>query len=132
MAYTQLLYYLINAYSFVIFYFILLTKLYIFFLKKKGLLCVNYQEDIEGVKRFQQKLNQLFHSFVYGLPANSAREKGQKMIDINLNTCRIFLRLGPDPSNRELDDLIYFLLSCYESQGIDVDYYRADILQVIK
>ncbi|KAI7850533.1 peptidase family C50-domain-containing protein [Circinella umbellata] len=95
----------------------------------KGMLCGNYHEDSEGLKKFQRKLNQLLHNFVYGLPPNSTREKSQKMIDINLNMCRVFLRLGPDPSSRELDDIIDFLLSCYESQGVDIDYNRADIVQ---
>ncbi|KAI9244469.1 peptidase family C50-domain-containing protein [Phascolomyces articulosus] len=95
----------------------------------KGLLCGNYHEDPEGVQKFQRKLCQLVCSFIYGLPPNSTREKSQKTIDISLDMCRVFLRLGADPSERELDDIVYFLLSCYESQDVSVDYYRADILK---
>ncbi|KAI9484692.1 peptidase family C50-domain-containing protein [Zychaea mexicana] len=99
----------------------------------KGLLCGNYHEDEEGLNKFQRKINQLMHNFVYDLPSTGGeKEKSQKTMDINLEMCRVFLRLGSDPSSRDIDDIIYFLLSCYTSHGIAVDTFRADLAQVKK
>ncbi|KAI8150319.1 peptidase family C50-domain-containing protein [Fennellomyces sp. T-0311] len=91
----------------------------------KGLLAGNYQEDADGLNKFQEKVSQAVYRIIPG-----TRDKTQSWINISLDMCRVFLRLGPDPSGRDLDDIIYFMLSCYETHDVVVDYFNIDISEL--
>lgn len=54
----------------------------------------------------------------------------RKHVDISKDICRLFLRLGSDPSSVEIEDALYFFLSCYEAHDIVVDYSQMDIGEV--
>lgn len=54
----------------------------------------------------------------------------RKQVELDINFCRMMLCLGDRPSFRELEDLAYFILSCYESQEIKIDYSKVDIKKV--
>jgi hypothetical protein len=54
----------------------------------------------------------------------------KKQVELSLSFCRMVLRLGRYPTVRDLEDLAYFALSCYEAQEIQIDYSKFDIKKV--
>lgn len=54
----------------------------------------------------------------------------RKHVDISKDICRLFLRLGNDPSSAEIEDALSFFLSCYEAHDVTVDRSQIDIVEV--
>lgn len=90
----------------------------------KGLLSGRTQEHKEELVKFQKS----FSEFVYKTVIAVVPFK--KQIELSLTLCRMILRLGRRPSFRELEDLIYFALTCYEAQEVQLDYSKIDIVKV--
>lgn len=89
----------------------------------KGLLSGRTQEDKEELVKFQKHLSEFIYKTVI------ATVPFKKQIELSLTLCRMVLRLGRRPSFRELEDLIYFALTCYEAQEVQLDYTKIDILK---
>ncbi|CEI87027.1 hypothetical protein RMCBS344292_01448 [Rhizopus microsporus] len=92
----------------------------------KGILCGQRMESNNQIKKFQEGLNKLIHKVVM----KSANKKAK--IEFSLQLCRIILQLGESPSNRELEDVACFTLSCYDDCLIDIDSNRTNVDEVTK
>ena len=90
----------------------------------KGLLSGRRQEHKEELNKFQKSLSDVLYKTV------NAATPTKKMIEFNLSFCRMILCLGRHPAFRELEDLIYFAFSCYETQQVPLDYSKIDVLKV--
>lgn len=90
----------------------------------KGLLSGRTQEHKEELVKFQKSLNELIYKTI------TAVTPTKKQIELSLNFCRMVLRLGRRPTFKELEDLIYFAIACYEAQEVQFDYTKVDMLKV--
>ncbi|KAI8376399.1 peptidase family C50-domain-containing protein [Radiomyces spectabilis] len=95
----------------------------------KGLLCGQYQEDEEALSQLCQMVTQLVYKAAYNI-TDDRSYSNKKCININSTICRMLVRLGPDPSSQDLQDVIYYLLSCYENQDVIVQYSLVDMPQL--
>jgi separase len=59
----------------------------------------------------------------------SSPEKGQRQTPLELDPvlCQVLIRLGADPSDSELEDVMYYLFESYESAGMIVEYDELDL-----
>lgn len=62
--------------------------------------------------------------------SKQGKQKINKRLDLDLEACRMILRLGPEPRDFEMEDVIYFLLASHEIHDISVDYESIDITMV--
>ncbi|KAJ8658660.1 hypothetical protein O0I10_005700 [Lichtheimia ornata] len=92
----------------------------------KGFLSGQCQEHPKALQEFHGSVNQLVYNAVYQKPLDS-QQVTRKHVDINKEICRLFLRLGSDPSSVEVEDALYFFLSCYEAHDIAVDHTQMNI-----
>jgi UbiD family decarboxylase len=84
------------------------------------LLSAQVAESREELNRFQKSASELIFKAV----------DSKKRIEISLNCCRMILRLGYNPQQAHLEDVIYFLLSCYELQEMEIDYKKIKVASV--
>ncbi|KAJ3326347.1 hypothetical protein HDV06_000223 [Boothiomyces sp. JEL0866] len=86
-----------------------------------------------NLAKFQQSLTKLiFKSVSKFLP------KGAVCQEFDVELCEIIVTLGTDTLFEELEDVVYFLLDCYQSKGHIIDYdevnvedLRDDMLELI-
>lgn len=90
----------------------------------KGLMTGRFYEYKEELVKFQKGLNDAVYKFV------NLTTPAKKPVEFSLNFCRLFFKLGRRPNNRDLEDLAYYTLGCYENQGIEFDYSKIDTKQV--
>ncbi|KAF1798299.1 peptidase family C50-domain-containing protein [Mucor lusitanicus] len=87
----------------------------------KGLLTGRCQEYKEELVKFQKAMNEITFKTVNVAMATKLK------VELSLAFCRVVVRLGRHPSQRDLDDVAYFALSCYEAQNIQMDYTKVDV-----
>ncbi|GAA5799445.1 hypothetical protein HPULCUR_004860 [Helicostylum pulchrum] len=87
----------------------------------KGILSGRHHESKDQLSKFQKGLNELVFKMI------SAISPIRKQVELSVNFCRMALCLGRRPTFRDLEDLSYFILSCYDAQGAQVDYGKLDI-----
>ncbi|KAL9542009.1 hypothetical protein MBANPS3_008825 [Mucor bainieri] len=87
----------------------------------KGLLTGRCQEYREELVKFQKAINDITFKTVQSVAATKLK------VELSLAFCRAVVRLGRRPSPRELDDVAYFALSCYEAHNIQIDYAKMDL-----
>lgn len=90
----------------------------------KGLLTGRCQEYKEELVKFQKAMNEITFKTVNVAMATKLK------VELSLAFCRVVVRLGRHPSQRDLDDVAYFALSCYEAQNIQMDYTKVDVKKV--
>ncbi|GAN04654.1 conserved hypothetical protein [Mucor ambiguus] len=86
----------------------------------KGLLTGRCQEYKEELVKFQKAMNEITFKTVNSLVATKLK------VELSLAFCRVVVRLGRHPPQRDLEDVAYFALSCYEAQNIQIDYTKID------
>lgn len=82
-------------------------------------------EHKEELIKFQKSLNEVVYRIV-----NEPSVVTKKQLEFGLHFCRMVLRLGRQPSVRDLEDLAHFMLFCYKAQDIQVDHTRIDLKKV--
>lgn len=90
----------------------------------KGLLTGRCREYKEELVKFQKAMNEITFKTVNGITATKLK------VDLSLAFCRTVVRLGRHPTNRDLEDIVYFVMSCYEAQNIQIDYTKMDFKKV--
>lgn len=80
----------------------------------------------EELNKFQKRLSEAVFKLVNeNIPTN------KKQVELSIPFCRMALRLGRYPTLRDLEDLAYFALSCYDAQPeIHIDYNKFDMKKV--
>lgn len=53
-----------------------------------------------------------------------------KQVELDINFCRMMVRLGPRPNPRDSEDLAYFVLSRYDAQDGELDHSKLDMKKV--
>lgn len=76
--------------------------------------------------RFQETVGNLLFETV----SKHGKQKVNKRLDLDLEVCRMVLRLGPDAQDFELVDIVYFLLASHEIHDISLDYNAIDPTKV--
>ncbi|KAI8048138.1 peptidase family C50-domain-containing protein [Gilbertella persicaria] len=91
----------------------------------KAMLTGRCHEHKEELRKFQKSINEVIFKCV-----NQATGT-KKQVELNLTFCRMVLRLGQLPNVRDIEDVIYFSLACYEAQGVPIDYSRIDLKKLM-
>ncbi|KAI9030916.1 peptidase family C50-domain-containing protein [Phycomyces nitens] len=92
----------------------------------KGLLCGNHESNQPELTRFKDTLVKAVYEVArksQGVGSPSVCET----LDIELSVCRMILKLGPSPQERDVEDVIQLLLGDYESQGAVIKYASIDV-----
>ncbi|KAI8639658.1 peptidase family C50-domain-containing protein [Parasitella parasitica] len=92
----------------------------------KGILVGRNREYKEEVVKFHKAMNEIISKTVNGVIATKLR------VELSLAFCRTVVRLGRHPTTRDLEDVAYFALSCYETQDIRIDYTQIDFKKLIE
>ncbi|CAO3592351.1 unnamed protein product [Absidia cylindrospora] len=92
----------------------------------KGLFCGRHQVYEEAFVSFQQSIYRILLENIYG-PATSSNKC---VLEIDEQTLHMILRLGTSPIHHDLEDIVYFLLSCYECHDICIDYSDTIIIRM--
>ncbi|KAG1454718.1 hypothetical protein G6F56_007250 [Rhizopus delemar] len=82
----------------------------------KGILSGQRNESLDDLKKFCDQLNELVHKIVIKVSIKKAK------VEFSLHFCRIILELGQSPSPKELEDVVNFVLSCYEEHSIYIGF----------
>lgn len=90
----------------------------------KGLLTGRYREYKEELIKFQKAMNDITFKAINNATATKVR------VELSLAFCRTVVRLGRHSTHRDLEDVAYFALSCYEVQNIQVNYTKIDFEKV--
>jgi hypothetical protein len=61
---------------------------------------------------------------------NESSAATKKQLELGLPFCRMILRLGRRPNVHDLEDLAYFVLSCYKAQEVQIDPSKIDLKKV--
>ncbi|KAI8335102.1 peptidase family C50-domain-containing protein [Chlamydoabsidia padenii] len=96
----------------------------------KGLFSSRYHIYDKGVDSFRQSLKNILTESVYG--SSSSSTNNTRVLDVNDRILHMILRLGPNPSDQEVEDIVYFLLVCFESHEITIDYSDAIIDRTVQ
>ncbi|KAL7308034.1 separin protein, variant 2 [Mucor circinelloides] len=86
----------------------------------KGLLTGRCQEYKEELVKFQKAMNEIIFKTVNSVTTTKLK------VELSLAFSRAAVRLGRNPAQRDLEDVAYFALSCYEAQNISIDYTKID------
>ncbi|KAI7873956.1 peptidase family C50-domain-containing protein [Mucor mucedo] len=87
----------------------------------KGILGGRTFECVSELQNLQKTLSEFAYKMMY-----SASNK-LKQVELDINFCRMIVRLGPKPNPRDLEDLAYFVLSRYEAQDAELDHSKLDM-----
>ncbi|CAO3592950.1 unnamed protein product [Absidia cylindrospora] len=87
----------------------------------KGLLSGRHQVYKQGLDSFRQSLRHILMENIYGSLA-PATPTNKRVLDINDRILQLVLGLGTNSSDQDVEDIVYFLLACFESQEIPIDY----------
>jgi len=90
----------------------------------KGLLTGRCQEYKEELVKFQKAMNEIIFKTVNSVTTTKLK------VELSLAFSRVAVRLGRHPAQRDLEDVAYFALSCYEAQDISIDYTKIDFKKV--
>jgi hypothetical protein len=88
----------------------------------KGLLSGYEYEDEEFVIVFKQKLEKLVFKSI-------KRIGKQSMLEFDLELCKTLLAIGL-VTYEEAEDILYYLLDAYQSQGVKIEYDEIDMEEV--
>ncbi|KAG0170304.1 hypothetical protein DFQ29_009352 [Apophysomyces sp. BC1021] len=86
--------------------------------RASGLLCGNYHEHEAELTNFQKLISSIITSAV------------SESVNVSIDICRTMLRLGPEPRSRDVEDVVYFLTSCYKNYNLASRLSATDIEQL--
>lgn len=65
---------------------------------------------------------------VYGLPSSITTG----LLGINEPILHLIVQLGTNPTDHDLEDIVYFLLACFENHDLCMDYSEANINRMVQ
>ncbi|KAL0091821.1 peptidase family C50-domain-containing protein [Phycomyces blakesleeanus] len=92
----------------------------------KGLLCGAHQNSEVEFKKFKEALIKAVYEVArksQGVGSTAVCET----LDIEASVCRMILRLGPTPQEKDVEDVMQLLLGDYENQGAVIKYTSMDV-----
>ncbi|CAJ0651864.1 422_t:CDS:10, partial [Entrophospora sp. SA101] len=105
----------------------------------KGILMADTDNDPKRLANFKEKMDKLalkneICSQTFG------KQSTKKKIDLHVELYRSFLRLGPNATDRDIQDIIYFLVDIYNKNNdqqigydeVDWDQLTVDIINALK
>ncbi|KAI8342184.1 peptidase family C50-domain-containing protein [Choanephora cucurbitarum] len=91
----------------------------------RGLLAGRCQEHKEELRKYQKALSETVFRSVHQASGT------KKQTELSLPFCRMVLRLGRQPLVRDLEDIVWFILSCYEAQDALIDYSKLNFKKLM-
>ncbi|KAI8341774.1 peptidase family C50-domain-containing protein [Chlamydoabsidia padenii] len=94
----------------------------------KGLFSGRHHISIKALVTFRQQLAHILRANQPRLSTSST----QCFLDIEEPILHIVIQLGTNPTDYDLEDIVYFLLAAYENQGFSVDHSEITIGRMIE
>ncbi|SAL96545.1 hypothetical protein [Absidia glauca] len=94
----------------------------------KGLFSGRHYTCAKALDSFRQELVSILMTNVYGLPSSITTG----LLCINEPILHLIVQLGTNPTDHELEDIVYFLLACFENHDLCMDYSEANINRMIQ
>ncbi|CAG8506100.1 10891_t:CDS:10 [Funneliformis mosseae] len=96
----------------------------------KGILMADKQQSSNRILKFKEKIDSLLFKCESG---KSSRKRSKvKKLDIEIELCKSFLRLGSDAQDQDIEDILYFLVDAYNKYNDQqVGYDEIDLDQLI-
>jgi hypothetical protein len=85
---------------------------------------LNQHKYASHLKEFQESAQTIIANAI-------SRKSRVKPIPIDIEICRVILRLGPDPNPSDVEDVLYYLMDAYQFCGHTVGYDEINIDTVI-
>ncbi|CAG8631184.1 23020_t:CDS:10, partial [Cetraspora pellucida] len=103
----------------------------------KGILMANTHHDPNQISRFKEKMDSI--NFRCDVRKPSAKYQVKNKLDIDVELYKSLLRLGANPKDEDIEDVLYFLVDAYNKYNdeqigydeIDWDKLTIDIREII-
>lgn len=77
---------------------------------------------------FRQELASILMTNVYGLPSSVTTG----LLGTNEPILHLIVQLGTNPTDEDLEDIVYFLLACFENHDLCIDYSEDNVNRMIQ